>query len=81
MTVVPAAKFGFGFELPSSVGILVVLGLVGGLIGFISGFMVVRLRLRALIVTLAMLIILRGMLVGATSGRTLVSIFLTLSTA
>ncbi len=70
MTVVPAAKFGFGFELPSSVGILVVL-LVGGLIGFINGFMVVRLRLSAFIVTLAMLIILRGMLVGATSGRTL----------
>jgi simple sugar transport system permease protein len=68
MTVVPAAKF--GFELPSSVGILVVL-LVGGLIGFINGFMVVRLRLSAFIVTLAMLIILRGMLVGATSGRTL----------
>ena len=51
MTVVPAAKFGFGFELPSSVGILVVL-LVGGLIGFINGFMVVRLRLeRTSIVT------------------------------
>ena len=70
MMVVPAAKFGFGFELPSAVGILVVL-LVGGLIGFINGFMVVRLRLSAFIVTLAMLIILRGMLVGATSGRTL----------
>ena len=33
--------------------------------------MVVHLRLNAFIVTLAMLIILRGMLVGATSGRTL----------
>ena len=44
---------------------------LGGLIGFINGFMVVRLRLSAFIVTLAMLIILRGMLVGATSGRTL----------
>jgi ABC-type xylose transport system permease subunit len=70
MLVVPAAKFGFGFELPTFVGILVVL-VVGGLIGFINGFMVVRLRLSAFIVTLAMLIIVRGMLVGATSGRTL----------
>ena len=41
------------------------------LIGFVNGFMVVQLRLNAFIVTLAMLIILRGMLVGATSGRTL----------
>ena len=45
--------------------------LVGGAIGFVNGFMVVGLRLNAFIVTLAMLIILRGMLVGATSGRTL----------
>ncbi len=70
MVVVPAANFGFGFEWPSAAGILVVL-LVGALIGFINGFMVVHLRLSAFIVTLAMLIILRGMLVGATSGRTL----------
>jgi simple sugar transport system permease protein len=70
MVVLPAAQFGFGFELPTAVGILVVL-LVGGAVGFINGFMVVSLRLNAFIVTLAMLIILRGMLVGATSGRTL----------
>jgi simple sugar transport system permease protein len=70
MVVLPATQFGFGFELPTAVGIIVVL-LVGALIGFINGFMVVGLRLNAFIVTLAMLIILRGMLVGATSGRTL----------
>jgi simple sugar transport system permease protein len=70
MVVVPAAKFGFGMEWPPLVGILVVL-LVGGAIGFINGFLVVALRLNAFIVTLAMLIIVRGMLVGATSGRTL----------
>ncbi len=70
MVVVPAAKFGFGLELPTTVGILVVF-LVGAVVGFINGFLVVRLRLNAFIVTLAMLIILRGMLVGATSGRTL----------
>ena len=41
MVVLPAANFGFGFELPTFVGILVVL-VVGGLVGFLNGFMVVR---------------------------------------
>jgi simple sugar transport system permease protein len=44
---------------------------VGAVVGFINGFLVVRLRLNAFIVTLAMLIVLRGMLVGATKGGTL----------
>jgi simple sugar transport system permease protein len=70
MLVLPAANFGFGVELPTFVGILIVL-LCGALVGLVNGFMVVRLKLNAFIVTLAMLIILRGMLVGATSGRTL----------
>ena len=70
MAIGPTSQHGFGFELPTAVGLLVVL-LVGGLVGFINGLLVVRLRLNAFIVTLAMLIILRGMLVGATSGRTL----------
>jgi simple sugar transport system permease protein len=70
MVVIPAAAYGFGTELPIAVGLVVVL-LIGALIGFANGFMVVRLKLNAFIVTLAMLIILRGMLVGATSGRTL----------
>lgn len=70
MVVIPAAAYGFGTELPVAVGLVVVL-LIGALIGFANGFMVVRLKLNAFIVTLAMLIILRGMLVGATSGRTL----------
>src|ERR1700727_1034113 len=70
MVVLPAAGFGFGFEWPTAIGILTVL-VIGGLVGFINGFMVVKLRLSAFIVTLAMLIILRGMLVGATHGRTL----------
>jgi simple sugar transport system permease protein len=70
MLVLPAANFGFGTELPTFVGLLIVM-ICGALIGFANGFMVVALRLNAFIVTLAMLIILRGMLVGATSGRTL----------
>jgi simple sugar transport system permease protein len=70
MLVLPAAKFGFGTELPTIAGLLIVM-ICGALIGFANGFMVVALRLNAFIVTLATLIILRGMLVGATSGRTL----------
>lgn len=70
MIVLPVANNGFGLELPTVVGLLVVL-VVGAAIGFVNGFMVVHLKLNAFIVTLAMLIILRGMLVGATTGRTL----------
>ena len=70
MLVLPAANYGFGIELPTAVGLLVVL-LVGAAIGFVIGFLVIGLRLNAFIVTLAMLIVLRGMLIGATSGRTL----------
>ena len=70
LSVLPAASFGFGFELPTVLGILLLLA-VGAIIGFLNGLMVVKLKLNAFIVTLAMLIIVRGMLVGATSGRTL----------
>lgn len=70
LIVLPVASNGFGLELPTIVGLLVVLG-IGAIIGFINGFLIVRLQLNAFIVTLAMLIILRGMLVGATKGRTL----------
>jgi simple sugar transport system permease protein len=70
MLVLPKTNYGFGIELPTAVGLLIIV-CVGAIVGFINGFMVVRLKLNAFIVTLAMLIILRGMLVGATSGRTL----------
>ncbi|MBB5753999.1 ABC transporter permease [Prosthecomicrobium pneumaticum] len=70
MLVIPAATNGFGTELPTYVGILAILA-IGGLVGLVNGFLVVHLKLNAFIVTLAMLIILRGMLVGATNGRTL----------
>ena len=70
LIVLPVASNGFGLELPTIVGLLVVLA-IGAIVGFINGFLIVRLQLNAFIVTLAMLIILRGMLVGATKGRTL----------
>ncbi len=70
LAVLPAASFGFGLEVPTWMGLLLVL-VVGAAIGFCNGLMVVGLKLNAFIVTLAMLIVVRGMLVGATSGRTL----------
>jgi simple sugar transport system permease protein len=45
--------------------------LTGGVVGAINGFLIVRLRLNAFIVTLAMLILLRGVQLGTTSGKTL----------
>src|ERR1700761_7552809 len=70
MLVMPAASSGFGLEWPAAAGLAAIL-VVGALVGFVNGFLVVRLRLNAFIVTLAMLIVLRGMLVGATKGGTL----------
>ena len=61
---------GSGFGLNVWLAI-VVLFATGALIGAINGFLVVRLRLNAFIVTLAMLIFLRGVTLGITNGKTL----------
>ncbi|SMG58638.1 ABC transporter permease [Paraburkholderia susongensis] len=82
MLVMPAASAGFGTQWPAAAGLLAIVA-VGAVIGLINGFLVVRLRLNAFIVTLAMLIVLRGMLVGATKGGTLFDMppsFFTLAT-
>ncbi|WP_055564994.1 ABC transporter permease [Streptomyces atriruber] len=70
LLVLPAAQAGFGTDLPAAVGILAIV-LVGAAIGAFNGVLVVKLKLNAFIVTLAMLIVLRGLLVGATEGKTL----------
>jgi ribose/xylose/arabinose/galactoside ABC-type transport system permease subunit len=61
---------GSGLGLGVYPAICVVLAL-GALVGFVNGFLVVRLRLNAFIVTLAMLILLRGVTLGLTNGKTL----------
>jgi simple sugar transport system permease protein len=61
---------GSGVGLNVWLGILVLFA-TGALIGFANGFLVVRLRLNAFIVTLAMLILLRGVTLGITNGKTL----------
>ncbi|MFH8566339.1 ABC transporter permease [Streptomyces sp. NPDC017988] len=70
LLVLPAAQAGFGTDMPAAVGLLAIL-LVGAAIGAFNGVLVVKLKLNAFIVTLAMLIVLRGLLVGATKGKTL----------
>ncbi|MET8636891.1 ABC transporter permease [Streptomyces sp. NPDC004074] len=70
LLVLPAAKAGWGTELPAWLAILAI-PLIGAVIGAFNGLLVVKVKLNAFIVTLAMLIILRGLLVGATKGKTL----------
>jgi ribose/xylose/arabinose/galactoside ABC-type transport system permease subunit len=50
---------------------ILVLFAIGAAVGFINGFLVVRQKLNAFIVTLAMLILLRGITLGITNGKTL----------
>ncbi|GAA2665475.1 ABC transporter permease [Streptomyces vastus] len=70
LLVLPAAASGWGTDLPAGLALLAILG-VGAVIGGFNGILVVKLKLNAFIVTLAMLIVLRGLLVGATKGKTL----------
>jgi len=61
---------GSGLGLSGYLGIVVVLA-TGAAVGTANGFLVVRLGLNAFIVTLAMLILLRGVTLGITNGKTL----------
>jgi simple sugar transport system permease protein len=70
MVVIPASSAGFGTELPTWLGLLVI-PLTGALIGAVNGLLIVKLQLNGFIVTLAMNIVLRGVLVGMVSGKTL----------
>ncbi|WP_435858750.1 ABC transporter permease [Streptomyces varsoviensis] len=83
LLVLPAAQAGFGTRWPAGAALLAIV-VVGAAIGAFNGVLVVKLRLNAFIVTLAMLIVLRGLLVGATKGKTLFGMpdaFYTLATS
>ncbi|GAB3977120.1 ABC transporter permease [Actinoallomurus acanthiterrae] len=67
--VLPNVKGGVG-ALPTAAGLAIMFA-VGALIGLLNGLMVTRLRLNAFIVTLAVLILLRGATLGVADGRTL----------
>lgn len=70
LLVLPAAQAGWGSELPAALALPAILA-VGATVGALNGVLVVKFKLNAFIVTLAMLIVLRGLLVGATKGKTL----------
>jgi simple sugar transport system permease protein len=68
--VLPAGlPHGLGVELPSVLAIPITLG-VGILIGVLNGLLIVRFGLSAFVVTLGMLITLRGSLEGISKGQT-----------
>ncbi len=63
------ASIGLGSHLPSWTGIPLTLA-AGAVIGAINGLLIVRYRLNGFIVTLGMLIVLRGLLTGISKGQT-----------
>ena len=71
--IVPAASNGLGTELPGALAIPLCL-LAGALIGAFNGLLILKFRLSAFIVTLGMLIVLRGLQIGITGGQNLFSL-------
>ncbi|MGW2192132.1 ABC transporter permease, partial [Streptosporangium sp. NPDC001682] len=70
MLVIPVAAGGFGLELPGILAIPLCL-LIGGLVGAFNGFLILRFQLSAFIVTLAMMIVVHGLQLGLTQGKSL----------
>ncbi|WP_229070717.1 ABC transporter permease [Actinoplanes sp. DH11] len=68
--VVPAAAGGFGTGWATALAVPLCL-LVGAAVGAFNGLLILRLRLSAFIVTLGMLIVLRGLQIGITGGQNL----------
>jgi simple sugar transport system permease protein len=73
LLVLPAADggWGLGWWVWAAIGVAL---LVGPLIGLINGLLIVKLRLNAFIVTLAILIVVRGVQQGLTNSKTLQSL-------
>ncbi|GAA4447192.1 ABC transporter permease [Phytohabitans houttuyneae] len=71
--VIPVASNGLGTELPVALAIPLCL-LVGLAIGAFNGLLILRFKLSAFIVTLGMLIVLRGLQIGLTGGQNLFDI-------
>lgn len=70
LIVDPAITHGLGLHVvPPALAVPVVL-LVGALIGAFNGLLIVRFGLNGFIVTLGMLIVLRGLLTGISGGKT-----------
>lgn len=70
LLVVPVSAGGLGVGLPAVLVIPLCL-LIGAAIGAFNGFLIIKFQLSAFIVTLAMLIIVHGLHLGPTEGKTL----------
>jgi simple sugar transport system permease protein/ribose transport system permease protein len=68
--MIPAVTGGLGVELGPAVAIVLTLA-IGVAIGLVNGFLIVKVQLDPFIVTLAMLILLRGITLGVSQGKTL----------
>ncbi|KAB1909296.1 ABC transporter permease [Micromonospora sp. AMSO1212t] len=68
--VIPAASNGLGTEWATALAVPLCL-LAGAAVGAFNGLLILRLRLSAFIVTLGMLIVLRGLQIGITGGQNL----------
>jgi simple sugar transport system permease protein len=68
LVVAPGVTHGLGV-LPGWTGVPVTL-LVGVVVGLVNGLLIVRFRLHGFVVTLGMLIVLRGLLTGISGGQT-----------
>jgi simple sugar transport system permease protein len=68
--VCPSSIGGGGIELNSWLALLAMFA-VGALVGAVNGTLIVALRLNAFMATLAMLILLRGVTIGLSDGKTL----------
>jgi simple sugar transport system permease protein len=68
--IVPVSAYGVGTDWSPYLGILVLL-VIGGLIGLVNGFLIVKGRLNGFIVTLGMTIVLAGLQNGIVKAQTL----------
>jgi simple sugar transport system permease protein/ribose transport system permease protein len=68
--VIPAASNGLGTAWPAGLAIPLCLA-AGLLVGALNGLLILRFQLSAFIVTLGMLIVLRGLQIGLTGGQNL----------
>lgn len=68
--MLPESVGGAGVDIPPALAIAVCFG-TGAVVGLINGFLIVNRKLNAFVVTLAMLILLRGLDLGITNGATL----------
>ena len=73
LIVTSVGEGGSGIGVNPYVAIFIVF-LIGALVGLVNGFLVTKMRLNAFITTLAMLILLRGVTMGMTNGKTLFSL-------